>query len=179
MVSTRTGLFYVLAVVLIAALSAGIGLLVGRGTSNNPGVQIIIPTATAAPELRIYITREVEAPGVYVVSGGDRLVDAIEAAGDTTNDARLFCINLALRLRDEAHFHVPGPEEPCQAPTLGAASADLAGINLNTATVEQLDTLPGIGAAKAQTIVDYRESNGPLKSTPEVMQVSGIGTGIY
>ena len=179
MVSTRTALFYVLAAVLIAALSAGIGLLVGRGTSDNPGVEIVIPTATATPELRVYITGEVKAPGVYVVSGDDRLVDAIEAAGGTTNDARLSCINLALRLTDEAHFHVPGPEEPCQATPSGDASTNRDGIDLNTATVEQLETLPGIGVAKAQAIVDYRESNGPLKSIQEVMQVNGIGPAIY
>ena len=150
MISTRTTLFYVLAAVLIAALSAGIGLLVGRITSDNPGVEILIPTATDVPELRVYITGEVGAPGVYVMSGGDRLVDAIEAAGGTTNDARLFCINLALRLADEAHFHVPGPEEPCQATASGAPSADRAGIDLNTATVEQLETP-----------ARYRSSKGP------------------
>lgn len=117
---------------------------------------------------------------MYTVKDGDRLVDAISATGGATLDAQLSCVNLAIRVKDEAHYHLPGLDESCESassPVADPVSDDKT--DLNTATVEQLKDLPGIGPVKAQSIVDHRNANGPFRSTEEVMNVSGIGTITY
>ena len=187
MVSIKSISFYVLVALLIAAVSAAIALLVMQNKSGSPGIEILLPTATPTHELKVYLSGEVTMPGVYTLKEGDRLIDALAAAGGATEDAQLGGINMAVRVKDEAHFHVPGVKEPCQ-PTSTAATADgdagtvlseAEGIDLNTATAEQLKTLPGIGDVKAQAIVDYRETNGSFKSTEEIVEVRGIGVTIY
>lgn len=111
---------------------------------------------------------------------GERVSDAVDAAGGAGQDAMLACVNLALRVRDEGHYHVPGAGEPCQAGAASTGEAALpGGIDLNTATVQALEALPGIGPAKARAIVDYREREGRFKSTQQVMDVAGIGPAIY
>ena len=180
MISVKRISFYVLVALFIAAASAGIGLLVSQSRSGNPGVEILLPTATSTPELKVYISGAIAAPGVYVMKEGDRLADTVAAAGGVTEDAQLSCINLAMRVKDEAHFHVPGTGEPCQvASTFGTTGGEDARVDLNTATVGQLEALPGIGKVKAQAIVDYLEKNGLFQSTEEVMEVRGIGPAIY
>ena len=126
---------------------------------------------------------------------GDRLADAIEAAGGATHGPLPSCINLAVRVKDEASYNVPEAGEPCQQPVLVATTttgegeaarieataeqdAD-SGVDLNTATLQQLTTLPGIGPVKAQAIVDYREGTGQFQSIEEVMDVKGIGPATY
>jgi competence protein ComEA len=180
LVSIKTLSLAILATVVVAALSGAIALLVtGRG-SGSPGVEIILPTPTSSPELRVYVSGAVARPGVYTMADGQRVSDAVDAAGGAGQDAMLSCVNLALRVRDEAHYHVPGAGEPCQA---GAApsgeTGPPAGIDLNSATVDELETLPGIGPARARAMVDYRERNGGFKSTQQVMEVPGIGPAIY
>ena len=179
MVSIKTTSFYVLLALFIAALSAGTALLVREKWSGSPGVEILLPTTTPTPELKVYVSGAVAAPGVYGMKEGDRLEDALSAAGGATHDAQLSCINLAVRVRDEAQLHVPGTGEPCQPAFTAATTQDDSRIDLNTAAVEQLETLPDIGKVKAQAIVDYRERNGPSQSIYEVMDVRGIGPAIY
>ena len=178
--SMKTLSLYRLLAIFIAALSGGIALLINEMRSDGPGVEVLIPTPTPRPELRVYVSGSVGAPGVYAMDEGDRLADAITAAGGVAEGARLSCINLALRVRDEAHIHVPGIGEPCQA-VLGPAAAQNAEgkIDLNSANVGQLESLPGIGEVKARAIVVYRESNGPFKSVEEIVLVRGIGPPIY
>ncbi len=167
-------------VLLVAAVSSGIALLVTKNSSNSPGVEIFLPTATPTAELVVYISGAVAEPGVYSVKDGDRLVDAISAAGGATLDAQLSCVNLAIRVKDEAHYHLPSSDEPCESvssPVADPVSDDK--IDLNTATANRLEELPGIGPAKAKSIVDHRNVNGPFRSTEEVMNVSGIGAITY
>ena len=163
MFSARTVSIVFLAAALAAALSAGIVLIVTNG-EDRPGVEIFLPTATPAPELKVYLSGAVVRPGVYAMRDGDRLSDALAAAGGTGKEARLACVNLAARVRDEGHYHVPGAGEPC---TDGDRSATDG-------------TRPeGIGPAKAQAIVDYREQTGGFGSIEEVMDVAGIGPATY
>ena len=181
MVSPKTASLYVLLALFLAALTAGIVLLTADG-SGNPGVEILLPTATPTPELRVHISGAITSPGVYELNPGDRLVEALAAAGGATDDARLSCVNLALRVTDEAHYHIPGAEEPCLPGVTAATSAEAeedGRIDLNAATAEQLETLPGIGEVKAQAIIDYRDNNEGFQSTEELMEVSGIGSRTY
>ena len=179
MVSSRTVLFYVAAALLVAALSAGIALLLYRSTTSSPGVEILLPTATPSPELKVYVSGAVISPGVYAMKRGDRLEDTLAAAGGATDSARMDCINLAIRVVDEDHFHFPTLGQRCEAATTLGRGDEESKVDLNTASVEQLQALPGIGEVKAKAIADYRDKNGPLRSTADVMEVRGIGLAIY
>ncbi len=188
MASVRMMLVYAVGGMFIAALSVGITLVIVGNRSEGPGIEIALPTATPAPELKIHISGSVATPGVYAMKEGDRLEDGIRAAGGFTEDAQVSCINLALRVRDETHYQIPGAGGPCQGQGQGQEQGPVAAsrsvddslrIDLNTATAKLLETLPGIGPVRAQSIVDHREKNGPFQSVEQVMEVSGIGPGTY
>ncbi|MCE2462687.1 MAG: helix-hairpin-helix domain-containing protein [Dehalococcoidia bacterium] len=207
MFSIRAVSLYILLALFIAVLSAAAALLVIQSRSGSPGVEVLLPTATPAPNLKVYISGAVAIPGVYAMEEGDRLADAIEAAGGATYGPLPSCVNLAVRVKDEASYNVPDAGMPCQQPSLpvmtttgegggsgvgatygvgsgagveAAAEQDSHPVmDLNTATVQQLIELPGIGPVKAQAIVDYREEVGQFKSIEEVMEVRGIGPATY
>ena len=121
-----------------------------------------------------------EAPGSIVK-------DAIGAAGGVTDDADLIRINLAQELFDQQQIYVPRVDEAeAPPPVAGGGSRSPSGgvesggkININTATIEELDTLPGIGPGYAQRIIEYREVNGPFSSIEEIILVSGIGDATF
>jgi competence protein ComEA len=118
----------------------------------------------------------VERPGVYRLPAGARVAAALERAGGATRRADLSQINRAAKVEDGRQILVPvrAPRgEPAVAQT-GPATAD-APINLNSATLEQLDTLDGVGPATAQKILDYREEHGGFGSVDELDQIPGIG----
>lgn len=158
-------------------------------TSNGPPAR---PTP-AEPDLRVYVNGAVQNPGVYSLEPGNRLVDALAAAGGPTSDADLTSINLAQRVRDEGYYYLPqrgetpppiaalpaGPDSPEGANPSGGGSPPDSLIDLNTASVERLATLPGIGPVKAQAIVAYRGQNGPFASVVDITRVSGIGPSNY
>lgn len=144
----------------------------------------LVPTATSMPSpVRVYVSGAVVRPDVYRLTTGSIVKDAIEVAGGVTGDADLIRINLAQELQDQQQIYVPRVgEEEAPPPVTGGESAppsrfaEPAGkININTATTEELDTLPGIGPALAQRIIDYREANGSFKSIEGIIGVSGIG----
>jgi competence protein ComEA len=125
---------------------------------------------------------------VYFLPAGSIVKDAIVAAGGLTQKADRERINQALELQDQQQIHVPRLGEgdspppiqggPATAPTKNTASAGPDSlINLNTASLEELDSLPGIGPAIAGRIIDYRENNGNFKTVDEITHVSGIGEG--
>jgi competence protein ComEA len=117
-------------------------------------------------------------PGVYEFQDGERVVDAIEAAGGARGGALLSSLNLAAPLVDGSQILVPkqGPAgTPAAAGATGSGSAPGALINVNTASATDLEALPGVGEVIAQAIVDYRTENGPFTSVDQLLDVSGIG----
>ncbi len=121
------------------------------------------------------VTGAVTRPGVYRLPSGARVTDAVERAGGATGGALLEAINLAARLADGQQVVVP-KQGPGGAPVSATGAASEEGpISLGTATVEQLDTIDGIGPVTAQDIVDFREEHGGLSSVDQLDQVSGIG----
>lgn len=125
----------------------------------------------------------VASPGLYLVSADARVNDAVAAAGGMTSDADRQRVNLAQKVEDGMQVYVPSREEAPAATgttTTGAGQASSSGaskgkVNLNTASVEELQTLSGIGPSLSQRIIDYRQANGPFKSVDDLRKVSGIG----
>ena len=140
----------------------------------------ITPVPTPAP-VRVYVTGAVQHPDVYVLPPGSIVKDALLAAGGATAEADLNRVNLAVQVQDQQQVYVPRHGEtaspiPLSATPLPAASPAGGKVNINTASVGELDALPGVGPAIAQRIVDYRIANGPFHSTEDLMQVKGIGS---
>jgi competence protein ComEA len=123
---------------------------------------------------------EVKKPGLYEVKKGERLKYVIDRAGGFTSKADSKLINLAIKVTDEMLIYVPAEGEAAgQVPTIQANPASSQGgeekVNLNDASKEDFETLPGIGPAKAAAFVQYREENGPFKSIEDIKEISGIG----
>ena len=121
----------------------------------------------------VHVCGEVKEPGVYELSEGSRVVDAVEAAGGLLEDAAEEAVNLAETVSDGVQVVIPNRTEVEAAEKQMAEEA--AGlVNLNTATKAQLMELPGIGESKAEDIIRYRESSGGFRTIEEIMQVPGI-----
>ncbi|HWO97945.1 MAG TPA: helix-hairpin-helix domain-containing protein [Bacillus sp. (in: firmicutes)] len=119
---------------------------------------------------------EVQKPDVYEMRQGDRITDAIKSAGGFTERADQNQVNLAGKLKDEMVIYVPKKGEIPSLPLLPLQqqeSADL--VNINSASSEELQSLPGIGPAKAEAIITYREEQGGFQKKEDLMNVSGIG----
>ena len=121
----------------------------------------------------VHITGEIKYPGVLVLKQGDRVVDAIEAAGGETDDADLDRLNLAQMLNDGDKIYIPNKNEENDIDNI--TSEESGPININTATLEELIKLPGIGEATANKIIEYRKQNGKFKTIEELKNVPGIG----
>jgi competence protein ComEA len=131
-------------------------------------------SAAAGPSDRVavHVAGRVRRPGLVRLPAGSRVQDAIAAAGGATSGADLDAVNLARKLTDGEQVRVSGPgDPPPPPPPPGPPSAPL---DLNTATVEQLDTLPGVGEVTAGRIVAYRSAH-PFTSVDELLEVPGIG----
>lgn len=136
----------------------------------------------------VYVCGAVEKPGVYELGEGSRVVDALEASGGFLETADKTYVNLAAMLDDGIKLYIPSLQETMESATLQVESFDKENssfngntdssgsglININLATKEELTTLPGIGNATAEKIVDYRQKNGSFKSIEDIMNVSGI-----
>lgn len=158
-------------------------------------------TEQNADPIYVYVCGAVENPGVYRFAEGARVCDAISAAGGMTAQADETCVNQALLLSDQDQVYIRTQEERDEETSEGAGKAGIssgsenraaassgsrqestgtvARINLNTASEEELRTLPGIGESKARAIAAYRSEHGPFARTEDLMQVSGIGTSTY
>ena len=119
----------------------------------------------------------VKSPGIYDLPVGSRIDDAVQKAGGLTDNADSKSINLAQRISDEALVYVPTKEEATSQEAHSNASniKENKKVNLNKASLEELKQVKGLGAKRAQDIIDHRESNGKFKSVDELKKVSGIG----
>ena len=128
------------------------------------------------------IKGEVKKPGVYQMKVGDRVKDALDAAGGLTAEADSQKVNLAQRVEDQMVIVVPKVGEESEAIPAGATSKEASKegkVNINTATVEELKTLKGVGEKKAEAIIEYRKKNGSFKTKEDLMKVRGIGKKLF
>ena len=139
----------------------------------------------------VHVSGAVKNEGVVELDKNSRVVDAIEAVGGVTENAYMKNVNLAEQLEDGSKIYIPTKEEAenekqntnyiTSNSNVGSGSSianektKSGKININTATAEELDTLPGIGESTANKIINYREENGKFKSIEEIKEVSGIG----
>jgi competence protein ComEA len=136
-----------------------------------PATATLAPTASPGP-LTIYITGAVNKPEITIsLPPGSRVQDAIDAAGGTTDKANLEAVNVAAILHDGDQVHVP--EQGVESVTATPSSGSI--VHINTATLEEIDTLPDIGPSLAQRIIDYRDANGPFANLDALDAVEGIG----
>jgi competence protein ComEA len=150
--------------------------------ADLPGALSATHTPSLPSTVIVYVSGAVSAPDVYVLPLDARIKDLVLAAGGMTADADPERINLAERLKDSEHIHVPRqgeapPEQAGVADTTVTAQSDT--IDLNTANASDLDGLPGIGQAFADRIIEYRTTNGPFTSVEDLQKVKGIGAALF
>jgi competence protein ComEA len=129
---------------------------------------------TAMTQVVVDVVGAVRRPGLYRLRQGARVADAVGRAGGATRKAQLALINLAAPLADGEQVVVPVRGAAAAGGT-GAAASTSGPVHLSTATIEQLDALPGVGPVTAQKILDYRQEHGGFGSVDELGQVPGIG----
>lgn len=187
----RIAIALVAAVVAVAAAGYGFVALDERAA---PPIVIEDPRPDAT--VVVAVEGAVASPGVYALPGDARTADALAAAGGVAEDADLAAVNLARRLRDEERIVVPtlvpmpieptsvvtagvpppaaGPGEVLATATVPAPARPVGAIDVNTATAEELDALPGIGPVLAERIVARRSASGPFRSVDDLEEVPGI-----
>ncbi len=182
-----------LAVIALVAVFAAAHFLGGKGTAPvTDGTTADIPAlttpsatsssevaapASAASIVVVDVAGAVHRPGLYHLPQGARIADAIAHAGGLTKHADSALVNLAAPLADGEQVLVPSsvPGASAAASASAAGPSPTAPVDLNTATAEQLDALPGVGPVTAQKIIDYRTQNGPFRSVDDLDAIPGIG----
>ena len=145
------------------------------GGTGGRSSTLVSPRPEASPVL-VDVAGWVRQPGVYEMHQGDRVIDALHAAGGAKPGANLTSLNLASLLQDAQQILVLRRGAGPPGSGGGGASIGAGGkINLNAATLDQLESLPGIGEVLGQRILDYREQHGPFHSVDDLLNVSGIG----
>ena len=140
-------------------------LIRAKPTSSHPrAAQLVVDVAGA-----------VKHAGLYRLPQGSRIADAVARAGGATARAQLDLVNLAAPLADGEQVLVPARGPGVAAAGAAAGPSPTAPVDLNSATIEQLDALPGVGPVTAQKIVDYRQAHGPFRSVDELDAIPGIG----
>ena len=149
-------------------------LIVLRGNTQINSAPEIIPVTIAEPEIFVDVTGAVNNPGVYSLTGRSRVIDAIKAAGDSAPGADLSTINLARVLNDGEQIYVDSTVVNSSGQRV-SKKVSSGPININRATLRQLDALDGIGPVIAGRIIEYRKKNGSFLTVEDLQKVSGIG----
>jgi competence protein ComEA len=167
------------ALALALALGLANRLLRTAGTayeSSKPAART--PVVAPSPRLLVvHVVGAVRVPGLYRLPQGARIADAVKRAGGATKKAELAAVNLAAPLADGTQILVPARAPPVRAGGAEASgpSAPVGPVHLNTASLEDLDGLPGVGPVTAQKILDYRQQHGAFASVDELDAIPGIG----
>jgi competence protein ComEA len=171
--------------VVVGALAVGGHLLLSHpSTAGGRLPDPVVPPRAAPsterdhPALVVHVVGAVRRPGLYRLPAGSRVNDAIRKAGGPTRKAAIELLNLAAPVADGEQVAVPRIGNATSAPLAGAstgAAAPAGPVHLNTATLEQLDALPGVGPVTAQKILDYRAQHGAFTSVDELDAIPGIG----
>ena len=160
---------------------------IAEDSSENANVDKNINIDEANNTITVFVSGEVNNPGVVTIESEKRLSDVVEILGGTTENADLNKVNLAMKLEDESHYIIPkiGESVEIYSDDMPINSNEIIQgeksnlININKATIQELDTLPGIGEATANKIINYRDENGAFKSIDEIKNVNGIGDKKY
>ena len=175
----------------VLLLLVGIGGLFSKKEETVEDVTVVETTMLAEKTevstrqeavIFVDIKGAVKNPGVYQMKAGDRVKDALDAAGGLTDEADSQKVNLAQRVEDQMVIVVPKVGEEATEMPAGVTSKEAAKdgkVNINTATVEELKTLKGVGEKKAEAIIEYRKKNGSFKTKEDLMKVRGIGKKLF
>jgi competence protein ComEA len=168
-----------------ASPADGVTVIAGgaaTGTAEGAGLSSSTTLTTQAPLIYVQVAGAVRRPGVYQVAPSARVFQAVLQAGGFTEDADQQGVTLAARLSDGCRVYIPRVGETLVSQSVapqpqsgGTGETTTGPVSLNNATLEQLDSLPGIGPAIARDIVAYRESQGPFTSVEQLTEVPGIG----
>lgn len=174
----------VVAVLLLCAVGVAVAALTRSEATEVPveptsagSVQAATPTPSPTPMVRVHVAGEVEQPGVVTLPEGAIVLDAIAAAGGLADTADPADLNLAAEVRDGTQILIGTRDDP-RGDLVGSPPGDAAAVgplDLNEVTAGQLEELPGIGPVTAQSIIAWREENGPFTAVDELQEVSGIG----
>ena len=175
----------------ILLILVGVGGLFSKKEESVEGTTVVETTmlvektevsTTQETVIFVDIKGSVKNPGVYQMKVGDRVKDALDAAGGLTDEADSQKVNLAKRIEDQMVIVVPKVGEEAEEISAGVTSKEEAKegkVNINTATVEELKTLKGVGEKKAEAIIEYRKKNGSFKTKEDLMKVRGIGKKLF
>ncbi len=173
---------HVMAAMSVLVVAAVAGVWLGTPSGEPPPVAITrtgseeVVESTASSSITVHVAGAVESPGLVTLSEGDRVAHAVAAAGGALAVADLSALNLAAAVDDGDQVTVPVKGE-MTAP-VGRTGADDEGlVDINHATVADLEALPGVGPVLAQRIFDYREEHGPFATAEDLLDVPGIGEG--
>ena len=159
-----------------AATSVVVGVVRTSATSDAVGEPVAVSAAAPAPaSVYVHVFGAVVRPGLYRLDDGARVVDVIASAGGLAPDADESAVNLARRVSDGEQLRVPVIGEALATGETAPGVASDGRVNLNTADVSALDTLPRVGPAIAERIIQWREDNGPFTSVDDLLSVPGIG----